>query len=175
MCFGGQSIATFSWDADVYAALRQFHRAKGFDPDSQDVAQDLGYPLFQLPSAMNPLFAHVQVDAADSESQVDNQEPVDIDADGGNNVHESTSASGEPGPPSLRDEMSISQTFKFFMNVQGMLFLFLFYLGYRQTAEDARNSPNNIQCQNPDPKNARIRKICILNGSHAGCRRSSIW
>ncbi|KAJ7927334.1 hypothetical protein B0H13DRAFT_1861521 [Mycena leptocephala] len=81
-----QSIATFSWDADVYAALRQFHRAKGFDPGSQDVAQDLG--------AMDPLFAH------DSESQVDNQEPVDIDADGGDND--------------------------------------------RQTAEDARNSPNNI-------------------------------
>ncbi|KAJ7822130.1 hypothetical protein B0H13DRAFT_1659866 [Mycena leptocephala] len=47
-----------SWDADVYAALRQFHRAKGFDPDSQDVAQHLGYPLFQLPSAVDALFAH---------------------------------------------------------------------------------------------------------------------
>ncbi|KAJ7821418.1 hypothetical protein B0H13DRAFT_1660301, partial [Mycena leptocephala] len=39
------SIYIDSWDADVYAALRQFHRAKGFDPDSQDVARHLGYPF----------------------------------------------------------------------------------------------------------------------------------
>ncbi|KAJ6463009.1 hypothetical protein C8R45DRAFT_791924, partial [Mycena sanguinolenta] len=25
-----------SWDASVYAGLRQFHQTKGFDPDSQD-------------------------------------------------------------------------------------------------------------------------------------------
>ncbi|KAJ7912281.1 hypothetical protein B0H13DRAFT_1613775 [Mycena leptocephala] len=52
------SISQFSWDANVYAALRQFHRAKGFDPDSQDVARHLGYPLYQLPRAVDPLFAH---------------------------------------------------------------------------------------------------------------------
>ncbi|KAJ7858600.1 hypothetical protein B0H13DRAFT_1471805, partial [Mycena leptocephala] len=33
-----------SWDASVYAGLRQFHRAKGFDPDSQEVASHLGQP-----------------------------------------------------------------------------------------------------------------------------------
>jgi hypothetical protein len=33
------------WDASVYAGLRQFHRAKGFDPESQDLARHLGYPL----------------------------------------------------------------------------------------------------------------------------------
>ncbi|KAJ7917064.1 hypothetical protein B0H13DRAFT_1524924, partial [Mycena leptocephala] len=42
------AIFADSWDASVYAALRQFHRAKGFDPDSQDVARHLGYPLYQL-------------------------------------------------------------------------------------------------------------------------------
>jgi hypothetical protein len=52
------AIWSHSWDADVYAALRQFHRAKGFDPDSQDVARHLGYPLYQMSSAMDPLFAH---------------------------------------------------------------------------------------------------------------------
>ncbi|KAJ7017337.1 hypothetical protein C8F04DRAFT_920109, partial [Mycena alexandri] len=36
------------WDTSVYAGLRQFHRAKGFDPDSQDIALHLGLPLFQL-------------------------------------------------------------------------------------------------------------------------------
>ncbi|KAJ7147411.1 hypothetical protein C8R43DRAFT_530105 [Mycena crocata] len=37
------------WDASVYAGLRKFHEAKGFDPDSQDVARHLGYPLYELP------------------------------------------------------------------------------------------------------------------------------
>ncbi|KAJ6518054.1 hypothetical protein C8R47DRAFT_4012 [Mycena vitilis] len=35
-------------DASVYAGLRKFHEAKGFDPDSQDVARHLGYPLVEL-------------------------------------------------------------------------------------------------------------------------------
>lgn len=36
------------WDASVYAGLRQFHQAKGFDPDNQEVAIHLRLPLFQL-------------------------------------------------------------------------------------------------------------------------------
>ncbi|KAJ7804744.1 hypothetical protein B0H14DRAFT_3869068 [Mycena olivaceomarginata] len=84
------------WGANVYAALRQFHQAKGFDPDSQDVAWRLGYPLFQLPSAVDALFAHV--DDADFDSQEDDQEPVNTDADGENHVHEPTTASEKPGP-----------------------------------------------------------------------------
>ncbi|KAJ7501839.1 hypothetical protein B0H11DRAFT_689558 [Mycena galericulata] len=36
-----------SWDRVLYAALRQFHRGKGFDPDSQDIARSLGYPLYE--------------------------------------------------------------------------------------------------------------------------------
>ncbi|KAJ7107466.1 hypothetical protein C8R44DRAFT_554410, partial [Mycena epipterygia] len=38
-------VWTRSWDASVYAGLRKFHEAKGFDPDSQDVARYLGEPL----------------------------------------------------------------------------------------------------------------------------------
>ncbi|KAJ6518075.1 hypothetical protein C8R47DRAFT_5096 [Mycena vitilis] len=38
----------YSWDDSVYAGLRQFHQAKGFDPDSQDVARHLGCPLLEL-------------------------------------------------------------------------------------------------------------------------------
>ncbi|KAJ7821471.1 hypothetical protein B0H14DRAFT_2371322, partial [Mycena olivaceomarginata] len=30
----------------VDAGLRQFHKAKGFDPDTQDVARYLGQPLY---------------------------------------------------------------------------------------------------------------------------------
>ncbi|KAJ7034847.1 hypothetical protein C8F04DRAFT_1347072 [Mycena alexandri] len=33
------------WDTSVYTGLHQFHRAKGFDPDSEEVALHPGYPL----------------------------------------------------------------------------------------------------------------------------------
>ncbi|KAF7348931.1 hypothetical protein MVEN_01413500 [Mycena venus] len=36
------------WNGDVYVGLRRFHYAKGFDPESQDVARHFGAPLFQL-------------------------------------------------------------------------------------------------------------------------------
>ncbi|KAJ6452337.1 hypothetical protein C8R47DRAFT_288880 [Mycena vitilis] len=34
-----------SWTASQYRAIREVHKAKGFDPDSSDVAISLGYPL----------------------------------------------------------------------------------------------------------------------------------
>ncbi|KAJ7340564.1 hypothetical protein DFH08DRAFT_811782 [Mycena albidolilacea] len=49
-----------SWDASVYAGIRQFHQAKGFDPESQDVAQHLGRPLYELSSKINVPFAHIE-------------------------------------------------------------------------------------------------------------------
>ncbi|KAJ6555876.1 hypothetical protein B0H19DRAFT_1262014 [Mycena capillaripes] len=52
-------IVTRSWDASVYAGLRQLHKAKGFDPDSQDVARYLGDPLYQLSNEIDVPFAHV--------------------------------------------------------------------------------------------------------------------
>ncbi|KAJ6580617.1 hypothetical protein B0H19DRAFT_929387, partial [Mycena capillaripes] len=52
------TIIGTSWDASVYAGLRQFHRAKGFDPDSQDLARHLGLPLFQLVGEVDAPFAH---------------------------------------------------------------------------------------------------------------------
>ncbi|KAJ7775423.1 hypothetical protein B0H16DRAFT_44509 [Mycena metata] len=53
------SVAGRSWDASDYAGLRQFHRAKGFDPDSQEVALHLGHRLFQLSKDANSPIAHV--------------------------------------------------------------------------------------------------------------------
>ncbi|KAJ6526059.1 hypothetical protein B0H19DRAFT_1385801 [Mycena capillaripes] len=47
-----------SWDANVYAGLRHLHQAKGFDPDSQEVARHLGERLYRLPSELDALFAH---------------------------------------------------------------------------------------------------------------------
>ncbi|KAJ7890181.1 hypothetical protein B0H14DRAFT_2278420, partial [Mycena olivaceomarginata] len=37
-----------SSDTNVYAGLRRFHQGKGFDPESQDVARHLGYPLYEF-------------------------------------------------------------------------------------------------------------------------------
>jgi hypothetical protein len=47
-----------TWDASVYAGLRQFHQGKGFDPDSLDVAHHLGHQLCHISAKMDPLFAH---------------------------------------------------------------------------------------------------------------------
>ncbi|KAJ7055805.1 hypothetical protein C8F01DRAFT_1258177 [Mycena amicta] len=42
-------VGVVSWDDSVYAGIRRFQRAKGFDPYTQDVARELGYPLYELP------------------------------------------------------------------------------------------------------------------------------
>jgi hypothetical protein len=48
------------WDANVYAGLRKFHKAQGFDPDSPELALHLGDPLYQLSEdlIMNDTFAY---------------------------------------------------------------------------------------------------------------------
>jgi hypothetical protein len=51
-------VGGYSWDASVYAGLRQFHQAKGFDADSQDVARHIGDPLYQLAGEVDAPFAH---------------------------------------------------------------------------------------------------------------------
>ncbi|KAJ7609304.1 hypothetical protein B0H17DRAFT_19912 [Mycena rosella] len=48
----------YSWDSSVYEGLRQFHEAKEFDPYSQDVAQHLGCPLYQLSAGLEASSAH---------------------------------------------------------------------------------------------------------------------
>ncbi|KAJ7455137.1 hypothetical protein FB451DRAFT_1565044 [Mycena latifolia] len=61
-------VLGFSWDESVYTGVRQFHQAKGFDPDSLDVAREVGCQLYQLLADVHSLFAHV--DEIDSESEV---------------------------------------------------------------------------------------------------------
>ncbi|KAF7353250.1 hypothetical protein MSAN_01512800 [Mycena sanguinolenta] len=39
-----------SWDRSVYQGLRRFHEGKGFDPNSEEVARWLGYPLYEVSS-----------------------------------------------------------------------------------------------------------------------------
>ncbi|KAJ7844612.1 hypothetical protein B0H14DRAFT_2585128 [Mycena olivaceomarginata] len=41
-------VRGLSWGQSVYDGLRQIHRAKGFDPESQEVAIHLNYPLYEL-------------------------------------------------------------------------------------------------------------------------------
>ncbi|KAJ7315706.1 hypothetical protein DFH08DRAFT_419117, partial [Mycena albidolilacea] len=48
-----------SWDTSVYEGLQKFHQGKGFDPDTQDLARDIGYPLYELSSKADSTFAHV--------------------------------------------------------------------------------------------------------------------
>ncbi|KAJ7800765.1 hypothetical protein B0H14DRAFT_3490287 [Mycena olivaceomarginata] len=47
-----------SWDASVYEGLRKFHQAKGFDPDTQELARHLEHPLFELSAEADSTFAH---------------------------------------------------------------------------------------------------------------------
>ncbi|KAJ7041853.1 hypothetical protein C8F04DRAFT_131485 [Mycena alexandri] len=51
-------VVGYSWDTRVYAGLRRFHRAKGFEPDTQAVARHLGCPLYKLHMEPNPGFGH---------------------------------------------------------------------------------------------------------------------
>ncbi|KAJ6450951.1 hypothetical protein C8R47DRAFT_1170669 [Mycena vitilis] len=73
-------ISGLYWDDSVYAGLRKFHQAKGFDPYSQDVARHLGYPLIQPSAKMNAPFAHI--DDADASSEDDDQDfAMDVDGE----------------------------------------------------------------------------------------------
>ncbi|KAJ7256637.1 hypothetical protein C8J57DRAFT_1235497 [Mycena rebaudengoi] len=92
---------------------------------ARDLLRSTGRPAVKSAKVAQYPVTNTQVDDSDFDSQEDNEDPVKIDVDGGNRVHESTTASEESGPPSLRDAMPVSRTFRFFMNVQGMLFLFL--------------------------------------------------
>jgi hypothetical protein len=62
LAFPSISLSTkidgWSWDGSVYAGLRQFHQAKGFDPDSQDIARHLEEPLYNLAAETDVPFAH---------------------------------------------------------------------------------------------------------------------
>jgi hypothetical protein len=48
------------WNSSVYAGIRPFHEARGFDPDSQDVGMHLGCPLFQLACRRDVLLLHCE-------------------------------------------------------------------------------------------------------------------
>ncbi|KAF7344090.1 hypothetical protein MVEN_01698700 [Mycena venus] len=81
-----QTVWAYSWDTEVHAGIRQFHEAKGFDPNSQDVAIELGYPLFQVSCARDDLLAHLREidtdnDYPESDGMSDGEDYNSISAD----------------------------------------------------------------------------------------------
>ncbi|KAJ6459474.1 hypothetical protein C8R47DRAFT_1226611 [Mycena vitilis] len=114
-------ISLSSWDASIYAGLRQFHQAKGFDPDSQDVARHLGHPLYQLVNKTDAPFAYVN-GAEDSESVRAEEEFEEI--------IQRPAAEVEEAEPHRYSEETVptSETFKFFINARLALILFLVLL-----------------------------------------------
>ncbi|KAJ7813028.1 hypothetical protein B0H13DRAFT_2143244 [Mycena leptocephala] len=67
-------VHAVSWDTRVYAGIRQFHQARGFDPHSQEVAAALGYPL---------VYVHCEEDAqlADMHENYPDDHCSDSDSD----------------------------------------------------------------------------------------------
>ncbi|KAF7374136.1 hypothetical protein MSAN_00295000 [Mycena sanguinolenta] len=145
-------VEGYSWDTDVYAGLRQFHQAKGFDPNSQDVARHLCHDLYQLSIQRHMRCAHI--DDKDSENTSDGDDISQDQTSGSEkleNAFESTptdptdndDTSGYPTeaeyadvPESTLDtflvsaspdvaEIPASRTFKLVMNVQLTLILLL--------------------------------------------------
>ncbi|KAJ7038413.1 hypothetical protein C8F04DRAFT_1089064 [Mycena alexandri] len=126
------------WDASVYTGLRQFHAAKGFDPDGQDVARHLGYPLYELSGEMAVSFARVEDQYSEEEDPSDQEESSDVDS----LLDQEDSSGAHHGPPpeattlestepSELLEPSMSRAFKVISNIKLVLILFL-ALGYVQ-------------------------------------------
>ncbi|KAJ6566391.1 hypothetical protein B0H19DRAFT_709837 [Mycena capillaripes] len=72
-------IVGYSWETSVYAGIREFQRAKGFDPESQDVARHLGHQLLYPFNETDAPFAHVNEEeeyssSEDDEDQTDTEE-----------------------------------------------------------------------------------------------------
>ncbi|KAF7374218.1 hypothetical protein MSAN_00304100 [Mycena sanguinolenta] len=146
-------IHGWSWDASVYAGFRQFHKAKGFDPDSQDVARHLGHELYQLSgqNRTDTLFAHIEgkySDNADNEGNLGghplNQEsndalnhdlaspfiPQNVAEVPGSSTSEETVVSDHVDLPTTSahqdaEEMPVSSTFKLVLNAQLTLLFIL--------------------------------------------------
>ncbi|KAJ6450160.1 hypothetical protein C8R45DRAFT_120470 [Mycena sanguinolenta] len=119
-----------SWDASVYSGLRQFHQAKGFDLDSQDVAQHMGHDLYRF--SHDP-FAHT-VHSDNPRDAYPNQVITGKGSKKSLGVLDTdiivSRAIFIDQNLGLRKQTPISRAFKSVMNVHltPILFLFLFWL-----------------------------------------------
>jgi len=121
-------ISGFSWDASVYASLRECHEGKGFDPDGQDVARHLGLPLYRLSNEIDVPFAHINdehTQDADDQNLIIADTRFETDSCE-NDMRPSTMVVDQDLEQSgLAEEIPVSGTFKFLMNVQLTLISFL--------------------------------------------------
>ncbi|KAJ6518445.1 hypothetical protein DFH09DRAFT_1373451 [Mycena vulgaris] len=70
-----------SWDERVYNGIRRFHEGKCYDPYSQDVARELGYPHFQVVSELES-FEKTESWSGDKDSeQDDGLLSIEVDGD----------------------------------------------------------------------------------------------
>ncbi|KAF8181464.1 hypothetical protein K438DRAFT_1938035 [Mycena galopus ATCC 62051] len=100
-----------SWGDMAYAGLRQFHQGKGFNPDSQDLARHLGYPLYQLSTEVHIPFAHIDGEHLCEGDEESNNIPEPVDA------HHDASLNQDSQDSSLAEELSASNTFRFVRNL----------------------------------------------------------
>ncbi|KAJ6608482.1 hypothetical protein B0H10DRAFT_2067723 [Mycena sp. CBHHK59/15] len=70
-----------SWDATVYAGLWKFHEAKGFGPESPDVARHLGYPVYDL-SDQTPAPSFIERQDSDTADGEERNYPVTVTDEG---------------------------------------------------------------------------------------------
>ncbi|KAJ7679293.1 hypothetical protein DFH06DRAFT_1415366 [Mycena polygramma] len=120
-------IAGYSWDDRIYAGLRQFHQAKGFEPDSQDVARHLGQPLYQLVNEIDAPFAHGVNGAKDSHSVPTEEEFEEF------LQRQSVEAEVVELPSYSEETVPTSGTFRLFINARLALILFLALLKICET------------------------------------------
>ncbi|KAJ6483398.1 hypothetical protein C8R45DRAFT_1075596 [Mycena sanguinolenta] len=124
------------WSKEVYDSITKFHCAKGFDPTSQDVAIELGYPLVDVDRLINLIYCNT-IEVVDEvvESQYAETSATENGNDQANESEDikssvgDTHASGEspeiePLVPQA-EIMQVSGASKLLMNVQMTLFLFL--------------------------------------------------
>ncbi|KAJ6582661.1 hypothetical protein DFH09DRAFT_1309601 [Mycena vulgaris] len=86
-----------SWDDSVYAGLRQFHQAKGFDLESRDVAPQSGHPLYQLSDELNHTFAYVDEEDPCTET---------VEQIVGSRIHDESTRVGEADAPCADEQDS---------------------------------------------------------------------
>ncbi|KAJ7711175.1 hypothetical protein B0H16DRAFT_1900719 [Mycena metata] len=133
------------WDTSVYAGLCQFHQAKGFDPDSQDVARHLGKPLYLLSQEVDSLFAHMEEDWSDDgtdEGETDDewedaQSSVEVE-DGDESIQNSDDANEEEGLLNVCTEP------------------------HKQNTAEARQEPTCSTDQDPNPAELRVPSAGII-------------
>ncbi|KAJ7301183.1 hypothetical protein DFH08DRAFT_119453 [Mycena albidolilacea] len=110
-----------SWDTNFYTGLRQFHQAKGFDPDSQDLALHLGQPLYGLSSETHISFAHIDDQHFLGVPEDDDQSPSIAKPE---NMLESVNVDDDEAvKASPAEEIAVSGTFTVVLIVQLSLVL----------------------------------------------------